>query len=196
MRKAYCSIILSLFVSGAVAQNVATVNGKAIGNKEFMWFYKKNHFGNANAAMADLTSYLDLYVNFKLKVIDAKEAGLDRDTAYLAEIKNYEAALRNQKRISKGSAEYGYMINEYKEAVLMFNISEAKIWNKSQADESQLRSFYDKNTAKYTQNSYEDAKAQVLADYQQSLEEEWIAVLRKKYPVKVNQDELRKLAKL
>ncbi|MNR66581.1 hypothetical protein D3C85_1901460 [compost metagenome] len=57
------------------------------------------------------------------------------------------------------------IMNEYKEAALMFNVSEIKIWNK-------------------------------LKDDQDKIESEWINELRKKYPVKINQNELKKLAKL
>ncbi|MGF1922883.1 MAG: hypothetical protein ACQUHE_01795, partial [Bacteroidia bacterium] len=56
----------------AFAQNVASVNGKSISSKEFMWVYKKNHGGVTNASYADLSAYLNLYINFKLKVIDAR----------------------------------------------------------------------------------------------------------------------------
>lgn len=62
-----------------------------------MWFYKKNHGGTANVSTKDLEAYLNQYINFKLKVLDAKEMGLDTDTAYLAEIKNYETTLAAQK---------------------------------------------------------------------------------------------------
>ena len=195
MRKVYCAIIISLFITSAFAQNVAVVNGKPISNKEFMWVYKKNHSGNGNAAYEDLQTYLDLYINFKLKVLEAKELGLDKDTAYLSEVKNYEHALRTQKRISKTKPEYVFIMNEYKDAVLMFNISEIKVWNQAQSDENQLRIFYDKNKSVYLQSSFEGARGQVITDYQQELENEWIKELRKKYPVKINQDEIRKLAK-
>jgi len=195
VRKVYCSIIISLFITGAFAQNVAVVNGKPISNKEFMWVYKKNHSGNGNAAAEDLHAYLTLYVNFKLKVTEARELGLDTDTGYLAEVKNYEHALRTQKRISKTKPEYLFIMNEYKEAVLMFNISEIKVWNQAQNDENQLRIFYDKNKSVYLQSSFDEVRGQVVTDYQQELENEWIKALRKKYPVKINQDEIRKLAK-
>jgi len=38
-----------------------------------------------------------------------------------------------------------------------------------------------------------DCKGQVISDYQQSLEEEWLKSLRLKYPVEVNQDALKNL---
>jgi peptidyl-prolyl cis-trans isomerase SurA len=34
--------------------------------------------------------------------------------------------------------------------------------------------------------TFEEARASVVADYQQELENNWITVLRKKYPIKVN----------
>jgi len=183
-------------MSVALAQNVAIVNGRPLTSKEFMWFYKKNHAGNANVSYKDLEQYLELYIDFKLKVLDAKELGLDKDTAYLTEVNDYEQSLNTQKRISNSKPEYLFMMNEYREAVLMFNLTEKKIWERAQNEETELRSYYENNKSIYTQSSFEEVKGQVITDYQQKLEQEWTASLRKKYPVKVNQDEIRKLAKL
>ncbi|MFP5080457.1 hypothetical protein [Pedobacter sp. JCM 36344] len=166
MRKIYCVAILCLFGTVGFAQNVAIVNGKAIQSKEFIWTYKKNHRGIANVSYEDLIAYLHLYINFKLKVLDAMELKLDKDTSYLAEVKKYETALQAQRRLSEKSAEYTFVMNEYKEAVLMFNISELKIWNKAQDGEAQLK-----------------------------LEQEWINALRNKYTIKVNQQQIKKMAK-
>ncbi|WP_316813675.1 hypothetical protein [Pedobacter heparinus] len=196
MRKVYCAIILCLFLEATFAQNVASINGKPISNKEFIWFYKKNHLGHTNVAYKDLEAYLNQYINFKLKVLDAREMGLDRDTAYLTEIKNYQAALDAQKKTAKNNPAYDMIRNEYREAALMFNASEIKIWNKVQNDEAQLRLFYDKNKSSYLPGSFEALKGKVIADYQDSLEKDWIAALRKKYTVKINQTEVKKLAKL
>jgi hypothetical protein len=177
------------------AQHVAIVNGKPLSSREFMWFYKKNHAGNAGASYSDLEAYLNHYIDFKLKVMDAKELGLDKDTAYLAEVKDYELSLNTQKRVSKSKPEYTFMVNEYRDAVLMFNLTEQKIWEKAQNGETELRAFYDSHKSSYPQGSFEEVKGQVITDYQQSLEDQWIAALRKRYPVKINPDELKKLAK-
>jgi len=160
-----------------------------------MWVYKKNHSGIASASYQELAAYLDLYINFKLKVIDAKVMGLDADTAYKKEINGYEKALKAQKKSHPKNTAYDFIINEYREGVLMFNISEKKIWSKVQENESLLFDFYSKNNEKYTGKSFDEVKGQVIADYQQSLEEDWIKSLKSKYTVKVNEDELRKLAK-
>lgn len=160
-----------------------------------MWFYKKNHAGNAGASYRDLETYLNLYIDFKLKALDAKELGLDKDTAYLAEVKDYELSLNTQKRVSKSKPEYTFMTNEYKDAVLMFNLTEQKIWEKAQSGEIELRAFYDGHKSNYPQGSFEEVKGQVITDYQQSLEDQWITALRKRYTVKINPDELKKLAK-
>jgi peptidyl-prolyl cis-trans isomerase SurA len=43
------------------------------------------------------------------------------------------------------------------------------------------------------QRTFEDAKGMVINDYQNVLEKEWIAKLRKKYPVKVNENVLKEI---
>lgn len=49
---------------------------------------------------------------------------------------------------------------------------------------------YGKKLKKSPEN-YTDVRAQVIADYQEMLEQEWIASLRRRYPVKINQDVLK-----
>lgn len=45
------------------------------------------------------------------------------------------------------------------------------------------------------QRSFEDSRGLVINDYQQLLEQQWIAELRKKYPVRVNESLLKELVK-
>lgn len=196
VRKVCCIFIFCFSTYVTFAQNVASVNGKSISSKEFMWVYKKNHAGLANATQQELADYLNLYINFKLKVIDAKASNLDADTAYKKEINGYENALKAQKKTSPKNIEYDFILNEYREGVLMFNISEKKIWSKVQDNEAKLLDFYNKNINQYAGKSFYDVRGQVIGDYQQHLENDWIKTLRSKYTVKVNEEELKRLAKL
>lgn len=160
-----------------------------------MWVYKKNHGGSANATYEELANYLNLYINFKLKVIDAKAMNLDADTAYQKEINGYEKTLKAQRKKLPKHVEYDFVINEYREGVLMFNVSEKKIWSKVIESDDEVKDFYHRFSANYGGKSFDEVHGQVVADYQQELEKEWIKTLRNKYTIKINEDELKKLAK-
>ncbi|WP_316801771.1 hypothetical protein [Pedobacter nototheniae] len=195
MRKAYCLFVLSLVCHISSAQNVATINGKTLSSKEFIWTYKKSHNGNISSDYENLKAYLNLYINFKLKVLDAREMGLDKNPTYIDEIKTYEDALVSHKKTTTSDKDLNYLINEYREGVLMFNVSEEKIWNKAQEDEQAISDFYTNNKQNYNQPLAE-IRGRVIADYQQLLEEKWLKSLKDKYQVKVNENELKKLARL
>ncbi|WP_223833510.1 hypothetical protein [Pedobacter riviphilus] len=195
MKKAYCLFVFSFIYSISFAQNVAVVNGKSISVKEFMWAYKKSHNGNVSAAYDTLQAYLNLYINFKLKVLDAREMGLDKNASYQEEIKTYEDALATHKKVGVSSKDQDFLLNEYREGVLMFNISEQKIWNKAQEDEQAINEFYIKNRQNYNK-PLSEVRGEVVADYQLSLEEKWLKSLKQKYQIKINENELKKLAKL
>ena len=195
VRKAYCLFVFSFIYSISFAQNVAVINGKSISAKEFMWAYKKSHNGNVSAAYDTLQAYLNLYINFKLKVLDAREMGLDKNAGYQEEIKTYEDALTTHKKAGVSSKDHDFLLNEYREGVLMFNVSEQKIWNKAQEDEQAINEFYTKNQQNYNK-PLSEVRGEVIADYQLSLEEKWLKGLKQKYQIKINENELKKLAKL
>ncbi|SDH04793.1 hypothetical protein SAMN05421827_115106 [Pedobacter terrae] len=195
VKKAYSLFVFSFIYSISFAQNVAVVNGKSISAKEFMWAYKKSHNGNVSVPYDTLQAYLNLYINFKLKVLDAREMGLDKDADYQEEIKTYENALATHKKVGVSSKDQDFLLNEYREGVLMFNVSEQKIWNKAQEDEQAINEFYTKNQQNYNKPLNEVLGA-VIADYQQRLEEKWLKSLKQKYQIKINESELKKLAKL
>ncbi|RZL47909.1 MAG: hypothetical protein EOO93_24820 [Pedobacter sp.] len=195
MKKAFLVLFFTAVGNFLYAQNVATINGNPISSKEFLWVYKKNHVGEANLNQKELAAYLDLYVNFKLKVIEAKSLGLDTDENYKEEIAGYEDALKAQKKISTDTPEYTYIMNEYREGVLMFNVCEQKIWGKAQEDDEKLKTYYTENAKNYQGKPFEEVRGQVVGDYQQQLEMDWVASLRSKYKIKINQAELKKLTR-
>jgi peptidyl-prolyl cis-trans isomerase SurA len=69
-----------------------TIHDRNISVGEFERIYKKN---NSNTALEQQTveEYLDLFINFKLKVIEAEEMGLDTTRAFLQEFNGYKKQL-------------------------------------------------------------------------------------------------------
>lgn len=62
--------------------------------EEFLYVYHKNNLQRDSVDLRqDLKEYLDLYINFKLKVQEAKEAGLHQDQAFLDELNGYKKQL-------------------------------------------------------------------------------------------------------
>lgn len=195
VRNIICISAFCFALSSAYAQNVASIDGKPISTKEFMWTYKKSHNGNVSTDLDSLKNYLNLYINFKLKVLDAKEMGLDKTESYQDEINTFEQALKNHKSTTSTEKDYNLLMSEYREGVLMFNASEQKIWNKAQQDDTGAEAFYKSHLAQY-KKSYPEVRAEVIADYQDNLEKEWINSLRKKYKIKIFENELKKMAKI
>ncbi len=193
MRKTCCLIILCFFYFGTVAQSVAVINGNPISQKEFVWVYKKHRPGNLKPTMSDLISFLNIYIDFKLKVQDARESGLDKDSTYISDTNNYQEALLAAVPPEARKADYSLVINEYREAVLLFNISQIKIWDRIEDNEDTIHEYYTAHPDLYANQTYDDAKSEVTADYQKKMECDWVTSLREKYKITIDQDVLRKL---
>jgi len=69
-----------------------TIHDRNITVSEFERIYKKN---NSNPAIEQQTveEYLELFINFKLKVIEAEEMGLDTTEAFIREFNGYKKQL-------------------------------------------------------------------------------------------------------
>lgn len=193
MRKTCCSVILCFFYFSTVAQSVAMINGKPVSQKEFVWIYKKHRPENTKPTLTDLISFLNIYIDFKLKVEDARESGLDKDSVYITETSNYEHALLAAAPPEAKKADFSLVINEYKEALLLFNISQEKIWDKINDDESNIHDYYTAHQDLYSAKPYDDVKTEVTADYQKKMECDWITTLRNKYTITIDQNTLNKL---
>lgn len=70
-----------------------TVAGKNITKAEFEAIYHKNNTKNAASDAKSLEDYLQLFINFKLKVKEAEELGLDTVTAFKNELEGYRKQL-------------------------------------------------------------------------------------------------------
>ena len=92
MKKVCLSFFLGAFVMISSAQDVLTIAGKNISLEEFKSvFYKNNH--NTEITKEYLEEYMNLFVNFKLKVREAEELGLDTNRSFITELEGYRKQL-------------------------------------------------------------------------------------------------------
>ncbi|WP_185153514.1 foldase protein PrsA [Fulvivirga lutimaris] len=76
-------------------QILFTVNGEGVTAEEFKYVYSKNNINNDSAfTKTDIKEYLDLYVNFKLKIQEAESRGMDKSKAFVDEFNGYREQLK------------------------------------------------------------------------------------------------------
>ncbi len=85
-----------LILNNSFAQNqepLLTVAGDPVSKEEFLAVYKKNNLENQVIDKKSMKEYLELYINFKLKVKEAEENGLDTVKAFQDELAGYRKQL-------------------------------------------------------------------------------------------------------
>lgn len=86
-------LILIFSVSHAqVKKPLLIVNGEEISSEEFMAVYMKNNM-NKSVSKEEIDEYLELYINFRLKVAEAKSMQLDTLTSFKTELEGYRNTL-------------------------------------------------------------------------------------------------------
>ena len=86
---AVLSVIITLQVSIAQNDIILEINNKKITVDEFLYIYKKNNSDVNAMSYEALKDYMDLFVNFKLKVEDAIDTKLDTVSSFKKEISQY-----------------------------------------------------------------------------------------------------------
>ena len=81
---------LSSMTTMAQDKVLMTINGDPIMASEFMYIYEKNN-RESTIEQKTMDEYLDLFINFKLKVKEAEAQGIDTTEAFLKELKGYRA---------------------------------------------------------------------------------------------------------
>lgn len=99
MKNRRFSILITLFlILGFIAQSqedgsLFTIDNEDVSTKEFLRVYKKNLDLVKDDSQKDVDNYLDLFINYKLKLKEAYELKLNEDPSYVQELKNYRSQL-------------------------------------------------------------------------------------------------------
>ncbi|MBL0048597.1 MAG: peptidylprolyl isomerase [Bacteroidetes bacterium] len=95
--KGFLATVLIASTFATVAQDkdpvLMTIAGKNITRSEFQSIYNKNNPKNSEADSKSIDDYVQLFVNFKLKVKEAEEMGLDTTKDFKNELEGYRKQL-------------------------------------------------------------------------------------------------------
>ena len=95
--------------------------------------------------------------------------------------------------LEKENSDYRFIIKEYREGLLLFNLMQEKIWTLKVSDSTQLKSFFENNRDKYI--GYDEDKGKIIGDFQQTRESKWLNNLKLKHKVILNKKAIKRLRK-
>ncbi len=88
------SCFVSFFTTAQEQEDILfTINGEAVFENEFIRVYKKNLDLIEDETQKDIDAYLESFINFKLKILEAKNRNHHKRKAYLNELNNYKNIL-------------------------------------------------------------------------------------------------------
>ena len=105
----------------------------------------------------------------------------------------YNALEVYKNNLESENSDYKYVIKEYREGLLLFNLMQDKIWTLRDSDSTKLKRYFDDNKNKYS--SFEDERGKVIGDFQQYQEELWINSLKSKHKLTINKRAVKLLKK-
>ena len=91
MKKSFLILAAAVMSLSMLAEEpLMKINGKAVSAEEFLYIYEKNNQAGAIDPKT-MDEYLDMFINFKLKVAEAEAQGIDTTESFKKELKGYRA---------------------------------------------------------------------------------------------------------
>jgi len=103
-------IVIHFLGCGTSNPILATLGDEKITLNNFEDNYAKNNGGfdtSASSSLEDRQRFLDLYIKFKLKVKEARDRGLEKDSAVISEMETYNTSVAQSYMIEKEVVEPG-----------------------------------------------------------------------------------------
>ncbi len=89
-------------------------------------------------------------------------------------------------RLEEKHPDFASVVKEYYDGILLFEITDKKVWSKATSDTTGLKQYFEDNREAYPPGELKDVRGMVIADYQDYLEREWIKALRSRYDIWVD----------
>ncbi|MCQ2285470.1 MAG: peptidylprolyl isomerase [Bacteroidales bacterium] len=146
-------------------------------------------FADQTVTALDYAKYVRRFQGVS-NITDMKKFVEDQYTFFVNEsLLKYE-----NKNLENKYPEFKALVKEYHEGMILYEITSSEVWLKAVKDTVGLEKFYETVKHKYpvsskdkTPKSLDEVRSAVITEYQDALESKWIADLREKYPVIVNQ---------
>jgi peptidyl-prolyl cis-trans isomerase SurA len=107
-----------------------TAAGTSVSTDEFIYTYRKNHQNNPRDFTEEkINEYLQLFINFKLKVAEARARGLDTTAKFNSEFKTYREELKKPYRAEEDALEklvqltYARLTEEVRAAHILISVN-------------------------------------------------------------------------
>lgn len=91
----------AVFAQGAEDPTLFSLSGRDVKLSEFRYIYEKNMGAKADYSDKSLKEYMELYINFKLRVQKARDMKLDQEKSYTAELDGYRRQLSSSYLMDK-----------------------------------------------------------------------------------------------
>ncbi|NEU10054.1 hypothetical protein GZH53_17140 [Flavihumibacter sp. R14] len=121
MRKFLIPFSCLLWGCSLQAQTLVSIGPEKISVAEFLSIYNKGDRVQTDKAK-DLRNYLDLYINYRLKVLDARAQGMDKSQEFREELKGYRDRLASRYLLEREVSEK--LVSEaYQRSLKIINVS-------------------------------------------------------------------------
>lgn len=86
------SVLIFSFCGYAQDESIMTIAGESVSKSEFEYVFKKNNTDD-KITNEELDEYMELFINYKLKVKEAEELGMDTADSFVKELEGYQDQL-------------------------------------------------------------------------------------------------------
>ena len=146
-------------------------------------------YADQEITVTEFAKYFDRFKGMRLQQNEFASFLDERFEAYLQEkMTRYE-----RDRLEEKYPEFKALVQEFHDGMILYEINTRRVWSEATKDSVGLENYYEANKEKYIDpatsepSKLDDIRALVITDYQEYLDQQWIAELKKKYNPTINQ---------
>lgn len=118
---------------------VMTIDDQPVSVDEFRYLYLKNL--DNGSERTEPREYARMFAEFRMKVLEAEQAGIDRTPEFKAELQYYCSTIDSHDEMLR---------KEYRDGMLLFEISNRRVWSRAAADTEKLNQHFSAFRERFT----------------------------------------------